>query len=148
MPSPGTIRLYRPDPASAVESVHHGRATFGVHRRNALRTEITVAGDIDAFNGRALGSYAERHTGTSKQMILDLRAVDFFGSQGFTALYFISVHCSRSDVDWMVLGSPPVHRLLSICDPDSELPLAADYEAATARLNQLARHRLHTISAG
>ena len=148
MPGSGTIRMYRPDPATAVESKSYGRATFSVRRRTPIRTEITVFGDIDAANGRALGCYVERHTGTSTQLILDLRGVDFFGSQGFTALYYISVHSTRSDVDWMILGNPPVRRLLSICDPDNELPLAADYEAAIVRLNQLARRRLRTISAG
>ncbi|CAN5633572.1 STAS domain-containing protein [soil metagenome] len=143
---PGTIRLYRPDPASAERSMQCGRATFVIERQTPTRTEITVIGDIDAANGRALGSYVERHTGTSRQMILDLRAVDFFGSQGFTALYYISVHCTRSDVDWMVLGGPPVRRLLSICDPDGELPLATDSETASARLDQLARRRHRIVS--
>ncbi|MDF2823364.1 MAG: hypothetical protein K0R68_772 [Mycobacterium sp.] len=148
MPGSGTTRLYRPDPTSAEESRQVGGATFAIHRRSPVRSEITVVGENDALNGRALGSFAERHTGTSTQMLLDLRAVDFFGSQGFTALYYISVHCNRNDVDWMLLGSPPVRRLLSICDPSGELPLAADYEAAIARLNQLARRRLRTASVG
>jgi anti-anti-sigma factor len=148
MPGSGTTRLYRPDPTSAEETKRCGGATFAIHRRGPLRSEITVAGEIDAANGRALGSYVERHTGTASQMLLDLRAVDFFGSQGFTALFYISVHCSRSDVDWMLLASPPVRRLLSICDPDGELPLAADYESAIARLNQSARRRMRTVSAG
>jgi hypothetical protein len=56
-------------------------------------------------HGRALGRYVERHTGISKQLLLDLRAVDFCGTQAFTALYYISVHCARSDVDWMIIGS-------------------------------------------
>jgi anti-anti-sigma factor len=145
---PGTIRLYRPDPASAGQSVRAGRATFTIHRQTPIRAEIAVTGDIDAYNGRALGGYVERRTGTSRQMILDLRAVDFFGSQGFTALYYISVHCTRSDVDWALLGSPPVRRLLAICDPDGALPLAADSASATARLNQLARRRMRTMSVG
>ncbi|AQA06581.1 anti-anti-sigma factor [Mycobacterium sp. MS1601] len=148
MPGSGTTRLYRPDPTSAEESRKSGTATFAVHRRNALRTEIAITGEIDAANGRALGQYVERHTGTSTQLLLDLRSVDFFGSQGFTALFYISVHCSRGDVDWMLLGGPPVRRLLTICDPHGELPLAADYEAAIARLNQQARRRMRAATAG
>ncbi|BBY90123.1 MULTISPECIES: STAS domain-containing protein [Mycolicibacterium] len=148
MPGSGTTRLYRPDPTSAEAAKQCGAAVFAVHRRNPLRTEITVTGDIDAANGRALGHYVERHTGTNTQLLLDLRAVDFFGSQGFTALFYISVHCSRSDVDWILLGSPPVRRLLSICDPEGELPLAADFETAIARLNQQARRRLRAAFAG
>jgi anti-anti-sigma factor len=146
--SSGTIRLYRPDPSSAEASTRSGRAVFSIHRRSGVRAEVTVVGEIDAVNGRALGSYVERHTGISTQLILDLRAVDFFGSQGFTALYYISVHCTRSDVDWILLGSPPVRRFLGICDPQGELPLAPDLDSATTRLDHIARHRHRTASVG
>jgi anti-anti-sigma factor len=148
MSGSGTIRLYRPDPSSADRALRRGRAAFSIRHRSAARAEITVVGEIDAVNGRALGGYVERNTGISKQLILDLRAVDFFGSQGFTALYYISVHCIRSDVDWILLAGPPVRRLLAICDPHSELPLASDFESAVARLDRLARNRLRTASAG
>lgn len=105
------------------------------------RVAVAVIGEVDAVNGRELGRYVERHTGISRQLILDLRAVDFIGSLGFTALYYISVHCSRSDVDWAIVGSPAVRRLLSICDPEGELPLAADLATALARLDRLAHRR-------
>ena len=59
-----------------------------------------------------------------RQLVLDLRAVDFFGGHGFTALYYIAVHCTRSDADWTIVGGHPVRRLLSICDAEGELPLA------------------------
>ena len=75
--------------------------------------------------------YVERHTGISKQLVLDLRAVDFFGGHEFTALYYISVHCARNDVDWMIIGSHPVRRLLSICDPEGELPLVDDLSSGS-----------------
>jgi anti-anti-sigma factor len=148
MPAVGTIRLYRPDPASVSESQRCGRATFSVRNPAATRIQIAACGDIDAVNGRALGRYVERHTGMSKQLILDLRAVDFFGSPGFTALYYVSVHCARSDVDWMVIGGPPVQRVLRICDPGGELPFVADLDAATQRLDRLAQYRRRTASAG
>jgi len=148
MPSSGTIRLYRPDPSSAETSLRSGRAEFSIRRTSPVRVEVAVDGDIDAVNGRSLGSYVERHTGTSTQLLLDMRAVDFFGSTGFTALYYISVHCTRSDVDWILLGSPPVRRVLAICDPEGELPLAADFDSATARLDHIAKHRHRTASVG
>lgn len=100
-----------------------------------------MIGEVDAVNGRELGRYVERHTGISRQLVLDLRAVDFFGSFGFTALYYISVHCSRNDVDWAIVGSPAVRRLLSICDPEGELPLVDDLATALGRLDRLAQRR-------
>ena len=73
-------------------------------------------------------------------------AAEFFGTHGFTALYFISVHCMRSGVDWMIVGSPAVRRVLSICDPAAELPLADDLSAALLRLDHLAH--CHSPAAG
>jgi anti-anti-sigma factor len=98
-------------------------------------------GDVDALNARELGRFVERHTHLSKQLVLDLRAVDFFGSQAFTALYYISVYCARGDVDWIIVGGAPVRRLLSICDPEGELPLADDLSSGLMRLDRLAHCR-------
>jgi anti-anti-sigma regulatory factor len=98
-------------------------------------------GDVDALNARELGRYVERHTHLSKQLVLDLRAVDFFGTQAFTALYYICVYCTRSDVDWIIVGGFPVRRLLSICDPEGELPFVDDLSSGLARLDRLAQCR-------
>ena len=148
MASVGTVRTYRPDPASVDETQRCGRATFAVRRPSSTRVALAVMGDVDAVNGRALGRYVERHTGISKQLVLDLRAVDFFGTDAFTALYYISVHCARSDVDWMIIGSHSVRRLLSICDPGGELPLVDDLASALTRLDRLAQCRHHIARTG
>jgi anti-anti-sigma regulatory factor len=139
MPAIGTIRIYRPDPAAANEQQRCGRATFAVRRLSSTRLAVAVVGDIDALNGRALGRYVERQTGISKQLVLDLRAVDFCGTEAFTALYYVSVHCARRDADWMIIGSHPVRRLLSICDPEGKLPLADDLPSALARMDRFAQ---------
>src|ERR1700742_4869091 len=123
-----------------------GRATLAVRRLSTTRAAIAVIGEVDAVNARDLGRYVERHTGISKQLVLDLRAVVFFGCQGFTTLYFISVHCCRNDVDWIILGRPPVRRLLSICDPHGELPVADSLPAGLARLDRAAQCRQYVVS--
>jgi anti-anti-sigma factor len=148
MAAVGTIRTYRRDPASANELPQCGRATFAVRHPSSTRVAVAVMGEIDAVNGRALGRYVERHTGISKQLVLDLRAVDFCGTQAFTALYYVSVHCARSDVDWMIIGSHSVRRLLSICDREGELPLVDDLPSALARLDRFAQCRHHVAPAG
>jgi anti-anti-sigma factor len=144
----GTISIYRPDPASANEPQRCGRATFAVRHPSSTRLAVAVMGEVDAVNGRDLGRYVERYTGTSTQLVLDLRAVDFFGTQAFTALYYISVHCARSNVDWMIVGSHPVRRLLSICDPAGELPLVDDLPSALTRLDRLAQRHHRIAHAG
>lgn len=128
-----------------------GRATFAARYCSQTRVAVGVVGEIDALNGREFGRYVERHTRVSKQLVLDLRAVDYFGTAGFTALYYVSVYCARSDVDWAIAGRRPVRRLLSVCDPDGELPLADDLSTALARLDRLAygvQHVIWTAQAG
>lgn len=134
-----SVELRRAD--DGVEAT--GRATFAMHRQSPARVVVTADGEIDATNGRALGRFVERHTGISTQLVLDLSTVEFFGSQGFRALHYVDVHCGRSDVDWALIPSPPVRRLLEILDPNNEFPLVDDLAAAQSRLNCLARcHRL------
>jgi len=139
MAAVGAVRIDYPETVSGDEMQRCGRATFSLRRPSSTRTAVAAVGEIDAVNGRALGRYVESHTGISKQLVLDLRAVDFVGTQAFTALYYISVHCARTDVDWTILGSAPVRRLLAICDPEGELPLADDVLSGLARLDRHAQ---------
>ena len=108
---------------------------------------IGVRGEVDATNRHALGRFVQRHTRVSGQLVLDLSEADFFGSQGFTSLYYASVHCARRDVDWMVIAGRSVLRILRICDPDGELPAVEDLEAALARLDHIAKSR-HAVAWG
>ena len=148
MAAPGTVQLHRPNHASSDDLQRCGRATFAIRRSTPTRVVVAIVGDIDASNFRDLGRYVERHIRLSKQLVLDLRAVDFVGSQTFTALYYVSVACARADVDWIITGSHHVRRLLSICDPDRELPFVNDLVSGLARLDRLAQCRYHIAPAG
>jgi anti-anti-sigma factor len=122
-----TTRRYRRDPAlGSVMSTSErcGRATFSVADGSPTIACIVVTGDVDAVNGRALARYVERNAGVATQLVLDLRGVEFFGCLGFTALCYIRAHCRHNNADWLIAGSRPVQRLLSICDPEGQLPLA------------------------
>ncbi|ULE33986.1 STAS domain-containing protein [Mycobacterium sp. IDR2000157661] len=148
MAAKGTVRIHRSNTASSDDLQRSGRATFSVRRMSPMRMVVAVLGELDAVNARALGRYVEDHVRYSKQLIVDLRAVDFVGSQAFTALYYISVHCARGDVDWIILGGPPVRRLLAVCDPQGELPLAEDLLSGLARLDRLAQCHYHVAPTG
>jgi anti-anti-sigma factor len=129
-----TTRQYRRNPAetsAAIPFERHGRATFAVQRNSRTLVHITVAGDVDASNGRALAAYVERNTGLSQKLLLDLSSVKFFGTLGFTALCYIRAHSRDNDADWVIVGSRPVRRLLSICDPEGRLPLSNRYDPLT-----------------
>jgi len=56
-------------------------------------------------------------------------------------LHYVSVHCARHDVDWLFIGGRTMRRIVAICDPDAELPLADGLAAALARLDHLGRCR-------
>jgi anti-anti-sigma factor len=118
-----------------------GRASYSAHLYFPALQIITVEGDVDATNHRDLGRYVVRHLHPTTQMLLDLRAVGFFGAQGFSALYYISVRCARFDVDWAVVGGHDVARLLRILDPGHVLPLADDFDSACQHLEHLVCRR-------
>ncbi len=132
---------------SASEVQQAGRAVFTADEVSDGRMLITVGGEIDATNHHALGKFIQRHIRVSKQLILDLTGVDFFGSQGFTALHYVSVHCARRDVDWMIAAGRTALRILRVCDPDNELPLAGDIAGAFARLDHITKTR-HAVAWG
>src|SRR4029078_8064745 len=110
MPTPHTVRWYRAQLSSADESQRCGRAAFAVRHLGETRLLITATGDLDATNARALGAFVAGHTGGSKQLVLDLNDVEFFGTEGFAALHYVSVHCARHDVDWLFIGGPDASR--------------------------------------
>ncbi|MBO0675889.1 STAS domain-containing protein [Mycolicibacterium sp. S2-37] len=135
----GTVRVFRPDPSAVEKPLQRGRASYAVRSLSPTLSVIAVTGEIDATNGRDLGRYVEQHTATSTQLIVDCTGVAFFGSQGFSALHYTSVSCARIDVDWVIVPGREVRRLLRICDPDGELPLADSLESARRRLDRVAR---------
>ena len=112
------------------------RASYSAHLYFPALLIVTVEGEIDASNSRDLGCYVERQLRPTMQLLMDLRAVEFFGAQGFSTLHFIAVCCSRRDVDWVLVGGRDVRRLLGILDPDHVLPLADDFGSACELLER------------
>jgi anti-anti-sigma factor len=65
-----------------------------------------------------------RHGANSRRLILDLKGVDFFGTEGFSTLMNIQARCAYAAVKWMLVSSTAVSRVLEICDPRGTLPIA------------------------
>ena len=147
MTTASPVKLRHVHLPSSDEVQRAGRAVFTAQELTDGRMLVSVRGEVDATNRQALGRFVHRHIRVSKQLILDLTGVDFFGSQGFTALYYINVQCARRDVDWMIAGGRTVLRFLRICDPDDDLPLAGDIAAAYARLDHITKTR-HAVAWG
>ena len=134
-----SVTAIHPAQGAVQASQDCGRARLALCYPTPTCVLIAVTGEIDATNRQLFGGFVESHIRKSHQLILDLSEVAFFGSQGFTALYYVSAHCARRDVDWALIGNRGVRRIVGICDPDGALPLADDQTAALARLEHLAR---------
>ena len=93
---------------------------------------ISAHGHIDASNADTLTEYTLGHLMRCRGVILDLRDLDFFGTEGFSALHRVSVCCARAGLGWAVVSGEAVSRVLRIVDPQSLLPAASTVEAAMA----------------
>ena len=135
VPAPSTQRVYRPDPRSFDLREEHHRATFSACQLPPAaptapsKVLVTIHGEIDATNSAALARYVERRIAGAQRLVLDLQTVEFFAASGFAALSNININCARTDVQWSLLAGPHVWRLLQICDPSRELPVARDGSA-------------------
>lgn len=93
---------------------------------------ITARGELDAANAVELANFVQRCATSAKLLILDLSELEFFGTDGFSALHTINVRCAGADVRWAVVPNHLVSRLLRICDPDHALPVTESAAEALA----------------
>jgi anti-anti-sigma factor len=129
-----TRRVLRPDPESLDRREVHYRGIFSACHLSESTVLVTVRGEVDATNNRALARYVERQVSDGARLVLDLTEIEFFGTAGFAALHNVNVICARYGVSWVLSVGAPLRRLLAICDPDNLLPLedSADHRDAGA----------------
>ena len=146
MSAMGTCRVLRPDPRSLDRREQHHRATFAACHLSDTTVLVAVRGEVDATNSRELAGYVERQIAGSGRLVLDLTAVEFFGTAGFAALHNVNVICARSSMEWVLTLAPQLRRFLKVCDPDHLLPLedsAVDHSDAGPRDRELLVRRDH-----
>jgi len=102
-------------------------------RAQGAATVIAATGEIDASNIASLADYTQRCLGGDRPVVLDLTRLDFLGAQGIPALFDIDARCGDAGVQWAVVPSHPVSRLLRICDKDRRLPTAGSVDEALQR---------------
>jgi anti-anti-sigma factor len=145
MSTVSTSAVAGPDGLSTSEPERSHLACFTACDLHPATVLVAAEGEIDACNAGDLVDYAERQSVLYPKLILDLSRVDFFGTQGFSALHKVNVSCSRRGVAWVAVPSREVMRLLRVCDPGGGLPLAVTVEAAMAMLKQRPRRDLELI---
>jgi anti-anti-sigma factor len=101
---------------------------------------ISARGHIDASNADTLTEYTLGHLTGCRGLIIDLSGLNFFGTEGFSALHRVSVCCARAGICWVAVTSDAVSRMLRIGDPQGLLPAASTVEAALATIHDQA-HR-------
>jgi anti-anti-sigma factor len=125
--------LSMPPVGAFVSQPSESHSTRLAHRR--LRSSVAVIsarGHIDASNADTLTEYTLRHLRGCRGLLVDLSGLDFFGTDGFSALHRISVCCAHPGIAWALVPSKAVSRVLRILDPQGLLPAASTVEAALA----------------
>lgn len=90
-----------------------------------LATVVSVAGAIDAENVDRVSEYSSHFVLPDQPIVLDLSAVDCFTTAGIHFLHRIDEDCRAAGVEWALVVSPAVSRVLQATD-DEDLFFIAD----------------------
>lgn len=107
-------------------------ATFSTTWLETSTTAVSVHGELDAANSAEFVHRVSALLPSAERLIIDLSAVHFFGTAAFWALHTVRVRAADHAVNWALIPSEEVLRLLRICDPESELPTENTMAAALA----------------
>lgn len=108
---------------------------------------ISVRGELDASNSTELTECGIRNSRPRGQLVLDMSEVEFFGAGCFACLHTLNVRCAGESIDWVMIPSVAVSRVLGICDPASALPTSTDLPAALSSLRNQPR-QLQMVNMG
>jgi anti-anti-sigma factor len=133
-------------PGTSTERTECHTAHFATRWLQPSMAVITAHGELDAANAQEFVDYALRHAAHTPRLVLDLTGLQFFGTAGFSALHTLNVRCAGEGVEWVLVPSPAVTRLLRICDPDSALPICSTMKAAVDELSGEPRPLLQLVS--
>lgn len=95
-----------------------------------LATVVTISGAIDLKNIDQVSDYTRRFILADKPFILDVRGVDYFASVGVALLQCIEQDCRAAGMEWALVPSPVVERVLRIVDEEASFPVVASVHEA------------------
>ncbi len=85
---------------------------------------VSVTGEIDAVNASHLTEYAMRYLDGHRALVLDLKGLRFFGTDGLVALDEIRRRCAMQGIEWSVIPGRAMTKLLDISGDSSTFPLS------------------------
>lgn len=116
-----------------VSTDHSGGMSVRTHFQPGT-TIVQVHGAVDAYNAERLSDHLDELASPGRSLILDLRGVRFFSDDGLRALVDIAEKSQRTRVQWAVVTSPAIDRLLPTTNINYRLPTAASVEEALTQL--------------
>lgn len=110
---------------------HHG-ARLRAHARSRA-TVAVVSGQIDACNADWVREMLRRCVVVGTAFVLDMSGVDFLAVQGLNALAALDDDCREAGVEWALIASPALYRVVGVGGRDDSLPVVSSLAEALQR---------------
>jgi anti-anti-sigma factor len=95
-----------------------------------LATVMTISGAIDAMNVDQVSECCKRFILPDKPIVLDLSRVDCLAAQGIRFLYRIDDNCRTAGLEWALITSQAVTRVLRITKDEGSFPTVGSVHEA------------------
>ena len=105
-------------------------------------TVIALRGEIDASNAAEVGTCLHGFVSHERALVLDLSDLDVLGAEGVESLFMLADTCDRLGVDWALVASQSVRRLLRAGDREGRLPAVGSMVEVLQRFRTARRRRV------
>jgi len=97
-------------------------------------TIVQIGGEIDACNADRLSENVFRYGATASGLVVDATAVEFCCVRGLRYLMALDKHCHDSGIEWALVASGSVRRMLEVTGVNNTLPLVDSVSTALQSL--------------
>jgi anti-anti-sigma factor len=97
-------------------------------------TIVRIGGEIDACNADRVRENVFRYAATASGLVVDATAVDFCCVRGLRDLMALDKHCHDSGIEWVLVASGSVRRMLEATGLSNTLPLVGSVSTAVQSL--------------
>jgi anti-anti-sigma factor len=97
-------------------------------------TIVRIGGEIDGCNADRVSENVFRYAATASGLVVDATAVDFCCVRGLRDLMALDKHCHDSGIEWALVASGSVRRMLEVTGVNNTLPLVDSVSIAVQSL--------------